>query len=78
MKGESVCITIQMTKNFYTDEYINDYSTYGGIIYNSDFGAYRSLKDITDRIISDRKFDKSCKKATVQNKKYFNEQTKGN
>ena len=67
-----------MTKNFYTDEYINDYSTYGGIIYNSDFGAYRSLKDITERIISDRKFEKKKKKATVQNKKYFNEQTKGN
>ena len=67
-----------MTKNFYTDNYNRDYSTYGGIIYNSDFGAYRSLTDITDRIISDRKFDKSCKKATVQKKKYFNEQTKGN
>ena len=67
-----------MTKNFYTDEYINDHSTYGGKIYESDFGTYRSLKDIADRIISDQKFDKSCRKATIQNKKYFNEQTKGN
>lgn len=67
-----------MIRNFYTDNDSRDYSTYGGTIYNGDFGTYRSLRDIADRIIADQKFDKSCRKTGIQNKKYFTEQTKDN
>lgn len=45
-----------------------DPSTFGGLIYPSDFNTERSLKERTDttsiarRIVSDQKFDEQCKR----------------
>ena len=52
-----------MTRNYYTTEnYKPDYTTYGGKVYNYDFDGRTSMSDIADRIISDWKFDKKCRK----------------
>lgn len=56
-----------MTENFYTTKnYSVDHSTFGGIIYQSDFETdYREKNNnngssIAQRIISDLKFDEQC------------------
>ena len=52
-----------MTRNYYTTEnYKSDHSTCGSVIYNYDFDGYVSMTSMTERIISDWKFDKRCKK----------------
>ena len=58
-----------MTNNYYTTgNYKPNHSTFGGKIYNYDFNGYTSISDITERIISDRKFDEQCRK-NIQNRK---------
>ena len=52
-----------MTRNYYTTEsYKGDHSTCGSVIYNYDFDGYVSMTSMAERIISDWKFDKRCKK----------------
>lgn len=58
-----------MPKEFYrTGNYSVDHTTYGGLIYASDFNCEYSGSSATngsviaDRIISDWRFDESCKK----------------
>ena len=52
-----------MTRNYYrTGNYKPDRSTCGSVIYNYDFDGYVSMADMAERIISDWKFDKRCKK----------------
>lgn len=52
-----------MTRNYYrTGNYKTDHSTCGSVIYNYDFDGYISMTSIAERIISDWKFDKRCKK----------------
>ena len=56
-----------MTRNYYTTgNYKPDYSTFGGIINFSDFctdhNRSEKSKSMAERIISDWKFDKQCKK----------------
>lgn len=57
-----------MTEIFYSTRYYNiDHSTFGGIIYLSDFSTDYRGKNNTDgssiakRISSDKKFDKQCR-----------------
>lgn len=50
-----------MIENYYTATYKADHCTYGGKIYDYDFNGYNSLIDISQRILSDSKFDKKCK-----------------
>ena len=52
-----------MTEEFYyVENYEIDHSTFGGSIFNGDFDAHYSLADITERILSDMKFDEQCRK----------------
>ena len=52
-----------MTRNYYTTgNYKPDYSTCGSKIDNYDFDGYVSMSSMAERIISDWKFDKQCKK----------------
>ena len=52
-----------MTRNYYaTGNYKPDHSTCGSQIYNYDFDGYVSMSSMAERIISDWKFDKQCKK----------------
>ena len=52
-----------MTRNYYTTgNYKPDHSTCGSQIYNYDFDGYVSMSCMAERIISDWKFDKQCKK----------------
>ena len=52
-----------MTRNYYTTgNYKPDHSTCGSQIYNYDFDGYVSMSSMAERIISDWKFDKQCKK----------------
>ena len=52
-----------MTRNYYrTGNYKPDHSTFSGIIYSYDFDGYVSMSDMTERIISDWKFDEKCRK----------------
>ena len=52
-----------MTRNYYRiGNYKPDHSTCGSVIYNYDFDGYVSMTSMTERIISDWKFDKRCKK----------------
>ena len=52
-----------MTRNYYTTgSYKPDRSTCGSVIYNYDFDGYVSMSSMAERIISDWKFDKQCKK----------------
>ena len=52
-----------MTRNYYTTGNYNvNYSTCGSVIYNYDFDGYVSMASMTERIISDWKFDYDCKK----------------
>lgn len=57
-----------MTKNFYkTETYNADHSTFGGLIYPSDFNTdYRAKVNtngstFAQRIVSDWKFDRQCR-----------------
>ena len=63
-----------MTRNYYTTENYNvDNSTFGGMIYKGDFDMPHSLADITQRIMSDIRFDKECcKKGKERYKKKEN------
>ena len=52
-----------MTRNYYTTRnHKPDHSTCGSQIYNYDFDGYVSMSSMAERIISDWKFDKQCKK----------------
>ena len=52
-----------MTRNYYTTGNYNvNHSTCGSVIYNYDFDGYVSMASMAERIISDWKFDKRCKK----------------
>ena len=52
-----------MTRNYYTTGNYNvNHSTCGSVIYNYDFDGYVSMTSKAERIISDWKFDKRCKK----------------
>lgn len=52
-----------MTRNNYTTgNYKPDHSTCGSVIYNYDFDGYVSITDMTERIISDWKFDEQRRK----------------
>ena len=57
-----------MTRNYYTTgnyktvNYKPNHSTCGSVIYNYDFDGYVSITSMAERIISDLKFDKKCKK----------------
>jgi len=52
-----------MTENFYRAENYNvDYASFGGIIYESDFNSKRTMADIIDRIIRDRKNDENYRR----------------
>ena len=52
-----------MARNYYTTGiYKPDHSTCGSKIYNYDFDGHVSMSSIAERIISDWKFDKQCKK----------------
>ena len=52
-----------MTRNYYRKEnYKQDHSTCGSVIYNYDFDGYVSMKDMAERIISDWKFDEQRRK----------------
>ena len=67
-----------MTRNYYaTGIYNPDHSTYGGIINFSDFctdhNRSEKSKSWAERIVSDWRFDKQCKKNTAnrdRNKNY--------
>lgn len=59
----------QMTETYYkTKNYKVDYSTFGGIIFPSDYNTELSKNlnikgsSIASRIISDRNFDNQCRK----------------
>lgn len=53
-----------MTRNYYTTRnYKSNHSTCGNKIYNYDFDGYVSMTSMAERIISDWKFDKRCKKS---------------
>ena len=57
-----------MTRNYYTTgNYKPDHSTCGSNIYNYDFDGYISMSDMVERIISDWKFDKKCRKLANNN-----------
>lgn len=43
-----------------------DHSTFGGIVYESDFNGYNSASSIASRIESDWAFDRSCRKNIKQ------------
>lgn len=46
---------------------------FGGYVYESDFSEIRNMSEITDRIVSDQKFDSYCKyciKQTERQKEY--------
>lgn len=52
-----------MTENYYiTKSYELNHSTYKGIIYEYDFCNHMTMSDVTERIISDWKFDERCKR----------------
>ena len=52
-----------MTDNYYrTGRFNVDHSTFGGYVYDYAFNGYTSMKDIADRIESDLRFDKQCRK----------------
>ncbi len=68
-----------MTDFYTTENYSVDHSTFGGIIYQSDFETDYRGKDnnngssIAQRIVSDFTFDEQCRKNTEnreRNKKY--------
>ena len=63
-----------MTRNYYTTgNYKQDHSTCGSKICNYDFDGYVSMASMAERIISDWKFDKKCRKNAEgrdRNKKY--------
>ena len=57
-----------MTRNYYrTGNYKTDHSTCSSVIYNYDFDGYVSMTTMTERIISDWKFDEKCRKLTNNN-----------
>lgn len=52
-----------MRKNFYnTENYNVDHSTFGGIIFPSDFDRKTTLYEIADKIICDKKTDEKLKR----------------
>lgn len=52
-----------MTENFYkTSSNKMNYSTFGGLIYPSDYDTSHTPGNIVQRIISDANFDKQCKR----------------
>lgn len=55
-----------MTRNYYTPSNYNaDHTTFGGIIYEYDFGGYTTMSDVISDIITARKFDEKCKKTSI-------------
>ncbi len=52
-----------MTENFYkTSSNKMNYSTFGGLIYLSDYDTSHTPGNIVQRIITDMNFDKQCKR----------------
>ena len=52
-----------MTKEFYrTGNYEIDRTTFGGVLNSFDFDGHHKMKKMSDKIISDGRFDKQCKK----------------
>ena len=47
--------------------YQSDHSTFGGIIYPSDFNTNHASGTIADRIARDYLFDRQCRKNLVNN-----------
>ncbi len=47
-----------------------DHTTFGGIIYTSDFDRKTTLSDIASRIENDRKFDEQCKRNALSRQNY--------
>lgn len=68
---------MKMPEEFYrTGHYETDHATFGGLIRFTDFctdyrGKDENKSPIADRIISDWKFDESCKK-NIRNKTNYN------
>lgn len=61
-----------MTEAYYkTRNYNTNHSAFGGLIYNYDFDNYISMSNIAERIVSDSKFDKQCKR-NIENRKAEN------
>lgn len=65
-----------MTERIYNiKNYETDHTTFGGLIYSSDFNTdYRGKNNtkgspIANRIASDRQFDKQCKKNREENER---------
>ena len=55
-----------MTETYYkTGNYKTDHTTFGGIIYEYDFGGYTTMSDVISDIITARKFDEKCKKTLI-------------
>lgn len=47
-----------------TPTHNRDHSSYGGLVYRSDFEGYRSMPDVASRIRRDQQFDRQCGKKT--------------
>lgn len=50
-----------------------DHSTFGGIIYPSDFDTNYSSGTIAQRIVSDKNFDEQCRRNIISRNKYMEE-----
>ena len=54
---------METTKEFYrTGNYEIDHTTFGGVLNSFDFDGHHNMKTMSDKIISDLRFDKQCKK----------------
>lgn len=51
-----------MAKNYTTERFNVDHSTFGGEISNYDFDGHPTMSDIVSKILSDLRFDEQCKK----------------
>lgn len=55
------------TRNYYTT--IRNDSSFGGLIFESDFNGYTSMSSIAERIAQDLRFDEQCKKDFLNRKR---------
>ena len=61
-----------MTNYYATRNYKPNHCTFGGVIYNYDFGGHTTMSDIASDIISDWNFDKRCKQDAENRDKNMN------
>lgn len=54
-------------RNYYTSSNYTDHSTFGGLIYESDFNTEYCNGNIASRILSDWRFDEQCRKNMESN-----------